>query len=224
MVAVRLCALWSRLKLVAHLGHHPEKVPLGDGGSNCLVDVRPEAPSEGRTAFLLCLPFSVAFRFPLRLFYYRQIVLPAKLIRINLHIPVILCRSVKLFPIHKRNRIQNEVGMKVVCFIQTGSHYNLIPLSPQPLRQLGNFMSYFWCRLARGKGLILVISCCSCKHYYTRVMGHLLYRCTYIVNSSPFSCNFADFPLSEIGQNWGLIMFSLVNQVFSFKRGLKSLV
>ena len=41
---------------------------------DCPVDVRPDAPPVGETAFLLRLPFAVAFGLALRLFYYREAV------------------------------------------------------------------------------------------------------------------------------------------------------
>ena len=58
----------------------------------------------------------------------------------------------------------STAGVKVVCFIQMGSHDNLILFSPQPFRQLyRNFMNYFRRGLTGGKRLISLkcFACCS---------------------------------------------------------------
>ena len=92
-----------------------KKLPLGHGLPYDIIHIRTDDPTPSRTLLLLRPPFSIVLGFPrLGIFDNGQTIFPAQVIRNCLHFVIVLGSTVVLDAVHKGNRIQHKMTMKMV--------------------------------------------------------------------------------------------------------------
>lgn len=149
----------SHLDLIATLSEVIEKLALGHGLADHLVDLGADQAPPCGAAFLLGPPFAVLPGLPtLRIFNNRKAILPTKSIGGFLHLVVILFRAVVFEAVQKRHRINHKMIVQVAVLVQMGGNDDLVLIAPKLLCQLHpDFMGHFRRGFSGGKGLVAVV-------------------------------------------------------------------